>query len=573
MERKTRLESPDGGRAAWTYNEKRQLRNTNTGPRGGGISVGISTSGSANYSEKMLLDINGDGLPDWVRKAGNRLMVLFNWGDRFADREEEAYLPEWGELAGLQGGGSDGSADASALGGVPVIGRKADQGAFDSGSVSGGLGKYADKLDYSSTVTFGMNGGVNGGVTVSIPIFSLRINISGSMNAGANGSASHTAVAVRMTDIDGDGLPDQVLRVPGLGTFAKLNLGGQAGLLKEVKLPYGGKYEVSYKREGNTASMPQARYVMAAVIRDDGEEEAEGECHRYEERFEYKDGRYDRRYKEFFGFSEVTTVRADGSAETVRYKNGSYYEKGFEELRTLYSRPGGSRLREQENKIDRAPYARITESRSREYDEKDQGLQIERLERYEYDGYGNVEKYYDEGDAADGGDGVRADIKYLHDAGRHIHDRPSEITVKDGAGRVLRRREGSYTEEGGLKELRQYYGGDRHLDMRYRYDGLGNLAEAADGAGVTVRYKYDGRARMYAEEIEETDGEVSYRSLRAWDAERGLKKEETGINGEWIKYEYDDWGLLKEVRTAYDTGAAAAVSYEYRLGTLAKSAY
>jgi hypothetical protein len=51
---------------------------------------------------------------------------------------------------------------------------------------------------------------------------------------------------------NGDGLVDQVMRVPGSGVWTNLNLSGQVGLLKTIQLPQGGRHELSYRREGNT---------------------------------------------------------------------------------------------------------------------------------------------------------------------------------------------------------------------------------------------------------------------------------------------------------------------------------
>ncbi len=50
----------------------------------GSLSGGISISGSDNYTERMLIDVNGDGLPDMLMRSGNNLMVRLNTGIGFS---------------------------------------------------------------------------------------------------------------------------------------------------------------------------------------------------------------------------------------------------------------------------------------------------------------------------------------------------------------------------------------------------------------------------------------------------------------------------------------------------------
>ena len=75
-------------------------------------------------------------------------------------------------------------------------------------------------------------------------------------------------------DINGDGKPDHVLKVPGdARVYAKLNNIGPTNLLSAVNRPLGSRFTISYARSGNhvdlTAipkmNMPSNQWAMSSV--------------------------------------------------------------------------------------------------------------------------------------------------------------------------------------------------------------------------------------------------------------------------------------------------------------------
>jgi hypothetical protein len=323
------------------------------------------------------------------------------------------YIPGWGDFIDNDAKSkyttqSDGQL-ASPLKNIPIVGSLFPANAPYSNPYGAQLGGLANELDFSSTVTAGINGGINAGATIPIkplPI-PISINMSFNVNGGANGSSSLTGVTVRMMDIDGDGFVDQVLRIPGKGTYAKLNLGAKVGLLKKITLPQGGTYELAYEREGNTTDMPQSRYVLASVTMKDHETERGG-AHSYTTKYTYANGYYDRMEKEFYGFGTVKTSYADNSTRIAHYRNDRYYAKGMEISGALYNETGAI-ARSGSNVLDGAPYARVIETVSRVYDEETETYS-ETGTGYEYDGYGNVSRLSDHGDMNDYGDDLTAAI-------------------------------------------------------------------------------------------------------------------------------------------------------------------
>jgi hypothetical protein len=368
-----------------------------------------------------------------------------------------------------------------------------------------------------------------------------------------------------MMDVNGDGLPDQVLRVPTAGTYVKLNRSGKAGLLKGIRLPQGGKYTLEYDDAGNTTDMPQHRYVLVRVEKDDNEDtdKVDRSGHVYATDYAYEDGYYDRTEKEFYGFGKVTTRYADESVTVVEYHNKEYYSAGMERERNLYD-DSGRQMHKTVNTVDPV-YPRIINILDRIYDEVN-GNYIEKEQTFKYDDYGNVKKYDDTGDGPE--NEQHAVITYapvVTPGGSVIYNRPARIEVR-GSGGAMRIREGVYDSNGALKEWRQYYEAGKYLGYRYEYNEYGMMTLAEDAAGVRLCYEYDSGTRQYLTRVRQEDGGGSgYESVIEWDTDRGLKKSEEDANEKQIRYEYDSRGRLEKVFTGYD-GETPAAEYRYVTG-------
>ena len=74
----------------------------------------------------------------------------------------------------------------------------------------------------------------------------------------------------KLTDLDGDGLADHVLRIPGFGTYWKRNISGKYGQLTQVNLPQGGNVRLEYAEKYGTVNNPNFKYVMSKVTVCDG---------------------------------------------------------------------------------------------------------------------------------------------------------------------------------------------------------------------------------------------------------------------------------------------------------------
>jgi RHS repeat-associated protein len=549
----------------------------------GAVGAGISTgfTGTLNQTWSRLEDMNADGLLDQVVKLKDEpfFRVRFNLGDRFAAEETRLYRPEWdisledslrsavstdlGTLSGLLGGLSiPGGLGIPGFPGLPA-GLNPFQGAADPLSM-------ADVLDYSTGASFNL------GAFLS---FELRfVLLAFTITAGVNGSVARTSASLRFMDINGDGLPDHVLKLPQERFLrVKLNAAGKSGLLKSVQLPLGGRYELDYERAGNTVDMPQSRWVFSRLTRDDrlGAVVSDRGAHRYTESFSYADGYYDRHEREFRGFALVRSARADASERQVRYLNRDHHTRGMEwQSLVLGPVPGGPsmalwsqktrRIQERVVRSSEVAFPAVTEETDRVY-EPGADRYCESRKTFDYDEYGNVVSFIDEGDTRISGDELYARIQYA-DLPGYLKQHPESIQLSDQAGTLLRHRQGEYGSRGELLQLQQFDGLSDSHTWAIGWDRYGNLMELRDPRGCALTWEYDGVVHRYA--VRTTSGNVrlggaQYESGMRWDYRWGVELEKVDVTGERISFSYDSFGRLIEVRSPYDTGGAPAVQYLY----------
>ena len=203
-----------------------------------------------------------------------------------------------------------------------------------------------DSMEFSSTISLSVSGnaGVNFTFPIKIPIASISVNMTCSGGNGLSGSSSINAVNVSMTDLDGDGLPDHVLRIPGHATYWKRNIAGRYGQLTKINLPQGGSVQIEYAEKYGTTDSPNFKYVMSRVTVSDGCGETVPEInhgsHKVVTNYEYDDAYYDREQRDFYGFRTVTTTFADGTYTIDEYCNREYYLQGAVEKSFSYAKGG-----------------------------------------------------------------------------------------------------------------------------------------------------------------------------------------------------------------------------------------
>ena len=548
---------------------------------GAGGTAGITYSSTSSSTGKMMMDINGDGLQDILEmESGSSVIsVRYNTGCGFTAKQT-VELPGWKSYVKdnlekfLTQADSNGF-DLGLIKDIPVIGSAASKGLATVSINPFGFNaeNFSNSLDWNTSVTVGLSGSVGANLNIGIdiliplpPFYIGTINITVSGGAGANASTSINGASVKMMDLDGDGLADHVLRIPGFGTYWKRNISGRYGQLTGINLPQGGNVRLEYAEQYGTPRNPNFKYVLSKVTMNDGCKETVPEIkhgnHSVTTVYEYKDGYYDRQKKEFYGFRIVKTTNADGTYQVDEYNTEEYYTKGSLKKSCAYAKDGAV-LSMNETTLRESPYAQPKCEYSWTY-EKSGGESdfIHTATEYKYDGFGNcieIKQNFGDGEILLG--------KVIYDNTNttdYIVGLPVDIRVYDSNGNLLRHRSGDYDDLGQLKELRQYFDAYNYSVHTLKYDSYGNIKSVTDSRGANLAYTYDKDENMFVTGISQSGmGTDSYESKTDYDVPTQTKKSEADCNGNKLSYEYDGWQRIKEIRTAYDTGTTPAVSYEY----------
>lgn len=574
-----------GGAAARTDG----LETLSLGSYGGSLGGSYTIAGTGPYlstgfsavvhgTHAGLRDVNGDGLPDEVAKDGAEAFfrVRSNLGDRFAEGEVRLLRPEWSvdPSAYLSSGLEADLATvysalaASVPGAVPAApGRLPDASGNKFAAYSDPL-RIDDVLDCRSGVQYSFSAGV----TISVPLLLLTLT----MVPGVNLSMGKASATLEFIDLDGDGLPDHVLKLPGLDTFfVRRNLCGAVGLLKTLRLPQGGAYRFEYASVGCTQDLPLRRWVLSALTRSAGGLPADRGPSEYRQTFEYEGGYYDRSEREFFGFARVTARSADGSAFLTEYHNNDYTRRGL--VRRAAARdPSGSILAETLVETENVPvsgYGRAavrfpatTAVERRTIDPQSGEEAVSRVEYgYDFD-TGNIRTVRDLGDPARASDDVFISISYAR-LGDRFRRHPECVETADSAGRLLTRTRGSYGGRGDLAALDEYYTADLYARRSIAWDEWGNPAALTDPRGSRLRWDYDGETHGFAVAVIKDnaagDAEV-YESRAQWDCSLGRPLWREDANGGRVAWTYDSFGRPVAVSSPYDAAAGLpAVRYAY----------
>ncbi|WP_158665241.1 RHS repeat-associated core domain-containing protein [Ensifer adhaerens] len=322
-----------------------------------GTGFGLDFGNGKNARISDLVDLNGDGLPDWYANGSVRLntglgfsQTATSWqGGFIEDRSASLGLSAsvgYGTSDQEYGGGFSASAGMSRqkntlvdLNGdgltdvLRVSGSRVDAGinnghGFDSlpGPIAA-LERDLDALGQSESDNVSASGYFTLSPCIPVPWGCIFLVI----NPGASTSASLTRQAVSLRDANADGLPD-ILVGGGLkiGSAMRLlfdndrasvfsNPYSYFGSLTGVYLPtnpdaYASSagrpnYSITYGRTAPGPDDPNSRLVVSSITSDDGvvlddarSDQVRRTC------FAYSGGRFDRFERQFLGFARSTTV-------------------------------------------------------------------------------------------------------------------------------------------------------------------------------------------------------------------------------------------------------------------------
>lgn len=546
-----------------------------------GVAIGVETSLTA--TNVALVDVTGDGLPDYVYK-GNR-------GDDFSVRVNTGYgfapARTWRATAPWCGGtGPCAHIPRIHLGKVATNVLDAFLG---DGNATG-----IEPLEATGSHS------IEPSVSFSVD-FSFLLSPIGTpwLHVGGGASVSPRKVGgfeLGLQDIDGDGLPDQVLKTSDdAPVWARLNQLGKSNLLKRVVRPLGGSVDLAYeKRVGNTVDMPQSRWVLTDVTAHDGRATPGELGHDLSTRYDYDGGRYDRLEREFLGFSKVTRTNPDGTKVVQVFDNASVFTKELLVSERViggddrvwaetsnewigpqpgaFGEPAQGCADETPVSLDPASYCgsfftKLHAVEKRFYEGQPRPGIVTRQE-FGYDDSGNVVSFHDFGDVADPADDVVAAVQYAADAAAstlYSVARPKSVVVTDLSGKVLRSRSAEYDASGNLKTLVADIGNGRSATTDLHWNGNGTLDWVLGPENEThqryqTSYGYDETTGTYVTRITDSHG---YASSAEYDLRFGEATITKDVNGKVTARRFDDDGRLERIAGPKDTIDAPTVWMTY----------
>ena len=606
-------------------------------------SVSGSWGSGDNQGQTELMDINGDGLPDRVTQGGGTLMVALNLGYKFGKSEP------WGTANHSRGKTRSASASASFPGLAVFLGWSDPSASFSGGASLGvnfnevdntladingdGLvdrvyrdggnfwvgfntgGTFATPVRWNGAVDpkpaegKGISLTTNKSFTVAIPIPFTPFAYIRTWGDTDGDTLSRREIMFR--DVNGDGQADSVLSEDEDLLKVALNKTQRTNLLKQVKRPLGATIDLEYKRKGNTYALPSSRWVMSKVKVFDGvtddtpaDDSDVGSDYRVMT-FDYQDGQYDRREREFYGFAKVVNTEFDTSGKTAGnldsapayrrnaqvYRTDSYYTKGLmlstlteqvlangssapflktENTYLLRDIGDGTTLGNELADINSDSATVFPELRKTEkfFFEGHNNHRKSTSMEHDYDRLGNVTTYIDRADVGSEDDVVAeikytADISNCADGDRYIVGLPTTIQVHTAQSTDWQRyRRATYGCQVGktnanLRKVEQFIEANEAAVTELTYNTLGNLVSVTGPENKTnqrllLKFTYDSETATYPERIE--NDSYQYFSTADYNPRWGKPDSTTDINGNAITYVYDQFGRTETITGPYEQG-------------------
>lgn len=560
-------------------------------------------------------DINGDGLPDHLKKnykflnnqlldvilnTGNGFSPAMRWpvvgdiehprdfdGDGLFDHAEKSYgMEKFSMGLGVGAGISSPEIWLAAGSNSWYIGNGNQQGAIygDFLDINGdGLPDHVQK-PVSTTGYFDVSLNTGKGFAPA-----MRWDAPGDDWNFGDGNLEGDSFAA-MLDINGDGLPDHVKKTSAnVGVFkVRLNNSFGADLLVKVGKSLGGTIFVTYSpRPVNPLKSPAPVPVVQLIQTTDGTGAFSWL------RFSFLGGLFDGTpwdKKEFLGFKTARVEDAHGNktVTTFRQSEGAVNEinlfKGqIEKVETFDAR--GNPLTKTVNTFSYSQpypgvYVPITE-RTDLYQLGYIGSKQTAVE-YRFDAYGNVTQTRSLGDVNDPSDDLTTLTDYAYNADTYLVAYPVRSLIQDAAGTTIRQNWTYYDNatdwntaptKGNPTKSASWLSGGTDPTVTRVFDVYGNLTDQYDALwnatggnqGNHVQTTYDATYHQFPVEISNALGHTV---KSTFDPGAGQVLTQTDANSQTTTYQYDAFGRPSKVINALDSATFPTIEYEYFTSTV-----
>ncbi len=495
------------------------------------ISGGVGKSISSNETNELLVDINGDGLPDRIRAFDNNIIkVAYNRGNN--------NYSQWKELSNISSISNDETECVTSTLGV-----------------TGGVAFLCVKLNFGVQATpFGL-------------------------------SSSHGKSM--LTDMDGDGYVDYVYKNTNSGAiYVCYNRIGKANLLTAIENPTGQTIYLDYSLSEPSSAHKSRQWNMTNIV-------SQAPVHpmqilqsdTIEIRYSYP--YYDNYEKTDYGYNYVRTEELGKKINRSIYNNRSLLQNGELEEDELMDEDGhmyiyrqhGSRYRDiatdsiingEDAICDDANYRVLEDGYWTEYYEGESEPTITTRYNIQYDQYHNIVEYLDEGDISTPADDWRQVITYLDNNVNNMVSLPKTEKVYNSSGQLLRSSWVNYNQLGSPAHI-HFEDSIHHAvaTTHIAYDTLGNIVfviapEDINHLNNWYMFSYD---TVTYSNVVCIDNPHKCRTYTTYDYCWGLPKKIIDPAGNEMHFMYDYKGRVETVRTPIELsrGNDYSVKYSYYL--------
>ncbi len=371
-------------------------------------------------------------------------------------------------------------------------------------------------------------------------------------------------------DIDGDGAVDLIREFDGYWKVYS-NKASQADLLAKITDTLGGTVTINYSSsmEFDNTRLPFNYWAVSSVETNNGM--AGPHALVATTNYSYAQGLYDFPTREFRGFGTVTETRADGS-KVNHYYHQDEAKKGKEykaETKNTADVPFASVQNTFSEALSNGVYiSNIAQTDEYTFDGTPDNPKVRRKGYQNYDSFGNVGLLIDYGDWNSGSDDVytyneywpSCSSVYVVDRLRHKYIKPS------AAGSTLR--EGFYwydnstscVSKGNLTKEENWLNTGNNPVTLHEYDAYGNRTRTTDPEGRVTRFEFDSTYHTFPVNTYNAKNQLTTRSFNVVD---GQVIQETDPNGFTSTLVYDTFQRkIREVKP-YDSDQSPTVSIQY----------